>query len=247
VLDGVYSLPDSYFFLAPKGLSTQFNMMVSKPTTFRDTFLGKLVKGDALVKDCNNPRLQVVRELAADTDFGMFRSVELVDALDTHSRTRWHAARFATALPARGTDQAPPAEYAPDEARYLQQLLAVYAERRPDKITNLASVENVPQLSSHLQRQRVSFFRAESLKGYAREAVPPGTFEKLQDDIYAGVVDIAERDHPNGYTRLSEVLSGVGQLDLNRHRLIAVADINDRKGVCHQLANDDRLAWVEDA
>lgn len=246
VVEKVYCLPDSYLFLAPKGLSTQFNMMVSKPTAFRDSFLGRLDKGEALVKDLDAPKVQAVRTLASQTDFGMFKSVELQDALETHSRTRWHAARFATALPVRAASEAPPAEYATDEARYLQQLLAVYAERYPDKITDLASVADVPRVSRHLQRQRVCFFRAESLKGYAREAVPPGTFEKLQGDIYSGVVDVVERDHPNGYTRLAEVLAQVGNLDLNRHKLIAVTEIDDRKGVCHQLANDDRLTWMDE-
>lgn len=246
VIDGDYSLPDSYNFLAPKGLSTPFNMLVSKPTTLRSNFLDRLVGGDTLVKGMGESMLRSVRALATGTDFGIFKSVEALDALNTHSRTRWHAGRFATSLPTRGASEAPPPEYAPDEARYLQQLLAVYAERHPDKITDLSSVTGVPSMVRHLQRQRVSFFRAESLKGYAREAVPPGTFEKLQEDIYSGVVDIADRDHPNGFTRLSEVLAQVGQLDLNRHKLIAVADIDDRKGVCHQLANDDRLTWVDE-
>lgn len=100
-------------------------------------------------------------------------------------------------------------------------------------------------MSRHLQRQRKSFFRAESLRAYSAGAVPPGTFEKLQDDIHQGVIDVADGDHPDGYTRLCQVLAQVGSLDLSRHKLIAVTDIDDRKGVCHQLANDDRLTWVE--
>ncbi|MEU4806370.1 ABC-three component system protein [Actinosynnema sp. NPDC023587] len=247
VIDGAYCLPESYQFLAPRGLSTPFNMMVSKPTTLRNKFLDRLVEGDALVKGLDNVMLGAVQDLAAVTDFAMFRSVEVLDALDTHSRTRWHAARFATALPARADGEIPPEQYMPAEARYLQQLLAVYVERAPDKITTLDSVAGVPKLGRHLQRQRVSFFRAESLKAYSAGAVPPGTFEKLQEDIHAGVVDVAEGDHTDGYARLGQVLAQVGSLDLSRHKLIDVADMDDRKGVCHQLANDDRLTWVEEA
>ncbi|WP_243793838.1 ABC-three component system protein [Saccharopolyspora gloriosae] len=246
-LDGVYRLPRTYQFLAPRGLSTQFNMMISNPTALRENFLDLLGKGKApSVKALARPILDAVRALAAETDFAMFRSVEVLDALTTHSRTRWHTARFATALPERGDSKTPPEEYAPEEARYLQQLLAVYAERAPDKITTLDSVANVPKLDKHLQQQRVRFFRAESLKAYSVGAVPPGTFEKLQGDIHAGVIDIAQDDHPDGYTRLGQVLTQVGSLDLNRHKLIGVTEIDDRKGVCHQLANDDRLTWMEE-
>lgn len=247
VLEGAYSLPRTYQFLAPRGLSTPFNMLVSNPTTLRKKFLDRLVEGDTLVKGLVVAVLEKVRALAEQTDFAMFRSVEVLDALSTHSRTRWHAARFATSLPARADNAAPPEEYTPEEARYLQQLLDVYAELHPEKITTLASVADIPKLGKHLQRQRVSFFRAESLKAYSAGAVPLGTFEKLQDDIHAGVVDVAEGNHPDGYTRLGQVLTQVGTLDLSRHKLIDVTDIEDRKGVCHQLANDDRLTWVEDA
>jgi hypothetical protein len=35
-------------------------------------------------------------------------------------------------------------------------------------------------------------------------------------------------------------------IDLNSHRLIERADQEDRKGICHQLVNDERLTWVEE-
>lgn len=219
-------------------------MLISRPSELKKKFLAKLVAGDPLVKGMDLARLQAVRDLAEGVDFAMFKSVEPIDALNTHSKTRWYPGRFATALPPRAAAAPPPEEYTPEETRYLQQLLSVYAERHPDQVTDLDSVATVPKLSRHLQRQRVSFFRAEALKGYAREAVPPGTFEKLQQDIHDGVIDIADQDHPNGFTRLSEVLAGAGQLDLSHHKLITRAEIDDRKGVCHQLANDDRLNWM---
>ncbi|MGQ0837937.1 ABC-three component system protein [Actinokineospora sp.] len=169
VIEGAYSLPDTYQFLAPKGLSTRFNMLISNPTTLRESFLALLVEGEPQVKKLNGDTLDAVRKLAAGTDFARFRSVEVLDALSTHSRTRWHAARFATSLPARGDSEAPPDEYTSGEARFLQQLLAVYAERHPDEITTLGSVAGVPKVSRHLQQQRVRFFRAESLKeAYSR-------------------------------------------------------------------------------
>jgi hypothetical protein len=207
VIEGFYTLPDTYQFLAPRGLSTPFNLLVSRPEALRERFLGRLSENDTLVKEMNQATLGAVRELAAATDFAMFKSVEVHDAVSTHSRTRWHAARFATALPTRGPDEAPPREYAPLEARYLEQLVEVYAERHPDKIGSLESVAGIPRLSRHLHQQRVRFFRAESLKKYSAGAVPPGTFEKLQDDIHAGVVDIVQADHPDGYTRLGQVLT----------------------------------------
>lgn len=246
-LEGAYTLPSSYQFLAPRGLSTPLNMLVSRPTDLRAQFLERLIEGHSLVKGMEKAAIEAVRSLAADTDFAMFRSVEVLDALTTHARTRWHAARFGTSLPERGDSEGPPEDYLPDETRYLQQLLAAYAERHPGMITTLDSVAAVPKMARNLQRQRVRFFKAESLRAYSAGAVPPGTFEKLQDDIHAGVIDVADADHPDGYTRLNQVMTQVGSLDLSRHKLINVTEIDDRQGVCHQLANDDRLTWVDES
>jgi len=246
-LEGAYTLPRSYQFLAPRGLSTQLNMLVSKPTALRAKFLDRLVDGDALVKGLDKDAIEAVRTLVAGTAFSMFRSVEVQGALTTHSQTRWHASRFGTSLPERASPESPPEDYSPDETRYLQQLLAVYAERHPGTITTLDSVAAVPKMAKNLQRQRVRFFKAESLKAYSAGAVPPGTFEKLQEDIHAGVVDVADADHPDGFAKLNQVMTHVGSLDLSRHKLINVTEIEDRQGVCHQLANDDRLTWVDES
>lgn len=245
VLDGHYQMPDTYQFLAPRGCGTHLNRMLSSPTTLKKKFLGQIIAGEALVKGLSLDGLRAVRELAQETDFSMFRSVEILDALAVHSRTPYHAARFGTALEPRPAPGPPPEDIAHHETRYLEQLLAVYSELHPDQEFDVATLATDGRVGHHFQRQRTSFYKAESLRLYARDQVPPGTFEKLQDDIYSGVIDLAEADHPNGFARLGSVLSHVGQLDLNRHKLITVSDNDDRKGVCHQLANVDRLTWVE--
>jgi hypothetical protein len=244
VLDGVYTMPDTYQFLAPQGCGTTLNRLLSKPTELKDKFLAKLVDGDPLVSGIPADRLAAIRALASETDFSRFRSVELVDVLETHRRTPYHAARFGTALAPRPVTAPPPLDLAVHETRYVEQLLAVYQERHPADDVRADNVSSNPRVAGHFQRQRESFYKAEALRVYARDAVPPGTYEQLQDDIHSGVIDTAEADHPTGWDRLTTVLGLVGQLDLQRHRLISVADIDDRKGVCHQLANTDRLVWL---
>jgi hypothetical protein len=241
---GDYRMPDSYQFLAPKGCGTQLNRLLSLPTSMKEKFLDQLVAGHALVKNLDAEELAAVRALAEATDFTMFKSVELLEALEVHRHTPHYAARFATALKARPACDPPPDNIAEHETRYIEQLLAVYAERHPDREFDVHTLATDDTIGTHFQRQRVSFYKAESLRVYARDSVPPGTFEKLQDDIHSGVIETAEADHPSGFARLGSVLSQVGQLDLNRHTLITRSDNDDRKGICHQLANSDRLAWV---
>src|ERR1022692_1525685 len=244
VIDGHYQMPDSYQFLAPKGCGTRLNRLLSQPTVLRGKFLEQLNAGQPLAKDLGTEKLEKVQTLAKGTDFSIFKSVELLDALAVHRRTPYYSARFGTPLAARPVNQPPPENVTEHETRYVGQLLAIYTERHPGYDFDTRTLAANPNVGRHFQRQRETFYKAESLRLYARDSVPPGTFGRLQDDIYSGVIDTAEADHDSGYSRLSRVLSQVGQLDLNRHTLITVSDIDDRKGICHQLANADRLVWV---
>jgi hypothetical protein len=244
VLSRDYVMPDSYNFLAPKGCGTQLNQLLSKPTSLKQKFISQLVPGAALTKDLSLDEIENIKALASSVDFSAFKSVELLDALNAHSKTRYYAARFGAALKARPQHEPPPEEIGAHETRYIEQLVSIYREKYPDRIFDFPALATDSVVSRHFRRQRSSFYKAESLRLYARDSVPPGTFEKLQEDIYSGVIEIAETDFEDGYSRLAEVLTHVSQIDLNRHRLISVSDNDDRKGICHQLANEDRLVWV---
>nr|WP_093583456.1 ABC-three component system protein [Geodermatophilus amargosae] len=80
-----------------------------------------------------------------------------------------------------------------------------------------------------------------------RDAVPEGTFERLQDDIHAGVIETVESEHASGMLRLTAALNHATLLDLSAHPLVSLARPDDRKGICHQLANDHKIAWTSGA
>lgn len=246
VSENLCKLPDTYQFLAPRGCSTQSGRTLSSPSLLRTQFFERLNKADSKpIKGFGPQDIVAARAVALDADFAMFRSVELVEVLEQHSTTRWHSGRFATALKPRPAHVPAPSELGSHESRYVRQLVDVYAEAHPNEKFEPESIASHPKVGARFRRQRENFYKAESLRVYARDAVPPGTFERLQDDIYAGIVDVVESDHATGLARLTSVLNLVGLLDLHRHRLITVADIDDRKGMCHQLANADRVVWMQ--
>ena len=78
-----------------------------------------------------------------------------------------------------------------------------------------------------------------------RNNVPPGTFEDLQGEIYDGVVDIEAAVHADGFARLNAVTHAAVLLHPASNGLISVTKVRDKKGICHQLANEDRLRWVK--
>jgi hypothetical protein len=82
------------------------------------------------------------------------------------------------------------------------------------------------------------------LRVFSRATVPEGTFETLQDEVFSGVVDTAESDYSNGFERVKATLKAARELPIISHALVSVLSHNDNTGICHQLANDDRLTWV---
>lgn len=245
VVDAFYCLPDRYVFVAPEGCGPTLNRLLSKPTELQERFLKCLDKPGAATRQYGEQTLKSIRELAESIDFSIFQSLELNEMLEVHRATPYFAARFGTALPDRPPAEQAPVTPKPDETVYVKKLVDVYSEQDPASCSDVDSVAAHAEYGSHFQRQREAFYSAEALRLYARDSVPDGTYELLQDDVYTGVIDTAEAKHSSGLDRLRAVLTQSGELDLGAHALISMSSLKDRQGICHQLANADKLTWVD--
>ena len=136
-------------------------------------------------------------------------------------------------------------EIASAESRYVGQLLDAYADHTKESVPDIDALKGWPKLSEHFGRQRVAFYHAESLRVFARDSVPPGTFESLQDDIHAGVIYTHDAHHTDGYERVRAVTKAARDMQITSNPLIACSKPQDRDGICHQLANEDRLKWKQ--
>jgi hypothetical protein len=97
--------------------------------------------------------------------------------------------------------------------------------------------------SDHFRRQRQTFYSAEALRVFARDSVPQGTFEALQEDVYEGVIEHYDCPYPTALERLRRVLNAAAGMSASPNALMDVSGPKDLKGICHQLANVDRLVW----
>ncbi|MBT1597273.1 ABC-three component system protein [Curtobacterium flaccumfaciens] len=242
----LYLLPSSYRFIAPHGLGTGLAHLISTPTDFRAKFLEQLESSTAKpFKELDDDTRSAVHALASATDFALFGSVEVLALIDQHAATPYHAARFGGGLPARPASENPPHSVGLDEIVYLRKLIDAYRERYLD-VDSIASAGVHERAGAHFQRQRESFFRAEALRAFARDQVLPGTFEGLQNELFDAVIETAEAEHADGLERLRRTLEQAVNAQLSANALIQVTEPADRRGICHQLANDDRLTWVVD-
>ncbi|MGW8359271.1 ABC-three component system protein [Streptomyces wedmorensis] len=240
-------LPERYAFVAPK-VGASFIQLLAKPSTLRSGFFEWAEKNAAkLAQEYRQGPLERALDLARQSDFSRFEAGNLDKILMQHATTPHHVRRFGSPLPDRPARLPAPAEHAPEEARYIQQLLDVYYEKWGCPPSSPDAAHAHPKAGRNLQRQREAFYRAEQLRIFARDSVPPGTFESLQNAVYSGVAEVEEDDFDTGYDRLKAVLAAARTMQLGSNVLLQVVDPDDRKGICHQLANDDRLTWVQEA
>ena len=245
VAEGIFALPRRYRFVAPKGAGPTLEHLFSDPAQLKEAFVSA-ISDDNQLKDLTPDERTRILALVDQIDFSIFDIEQIEDVIEAHRQSPYHRFRFGGQLDSRPEAPDPPTEIEQSEASYIEKLAAIYRERLGNPELSLAEIVAIDWYRNHLARQRQSFFSAEALRAFARDKVPPKTFSSLQQDVHDGVVETEQSDHPNGLARLTSVLEVACTLALNENALITVSRPNDRKGICHQLANDNRLNWIMD-
>lgn len=240
-----YKPPRKYYFVAPKGAGTALSNLLGNAEKLKQELIKKWASDvrDKITKTQSvSPEGDFLAYVYA-FDFSIFDSKTSLQLIEDHRQCPNHAARFGGGLPPRPATGSLPADIAPVESRYVAQLLDAYGEHKKVAIPDVKSLKAHAKLSEHFGRQREAFYHAESLRVFARDTVPEGTFESLQDDIHGGVVDVCDDDHADGFVRVLAVTKAARELQLTSNALLTCAKPKDRDGICHQLANEDRLTW----
>ncbi|MDR2241129.1 MAG: hypothetical protein LBE33_11880 [Zoogloeaceae bacterium] len=243
--NGEYTVPRRYYFVSPRGTGTSLSRLFSNTTKLREELIANW---DKHVKNAITNTQEVPLNLELKTyvdafDFSIFDAKTALQLVDDHRNTPVHTARFGGGLPTRPASEKPPKGVAATESRYVTQLLGAYGEHTGTTVTDPAAL-SVPKLKDHFHRQREAFYEAESLRVFARDSVPPGTFESLLNDIYDGVIDTHDASHTDGYEKVCAVTKAARDMQITANALITCTNPKDRDGICHQLVNEERLRWT---
>lgn len=243
---GAYTPPRRYYFVSPRGAGTSLSRLFSDATKLRENLL---TNWDKHIKNAITSTQEVqldtrLRAYVDAFDFSIFDAKTALQLIDNHRDTPVHTARFGGGLPARPAAQKPPQEVATTESRYVTQLLGAYSEHLGTMVADASSLPTT-KLQGHFRRQREAFYQAESLRVFARDSVPPGTFESLLDDIYDGVIDTHDGTHADGYEKICTVTKAARDMQITANALITCTNPKDRDGMCHQLVNEERLRWTQ--
>lgn len=246
-LKGEYTYPRRYFFIAPLGAGTKLSNLLKKPEALRAGLLAnwdkecreRITKIEAV--ECD----EAMKAHIASLNFSIFEATPVLRIIDAHRKTRWYVARFGGGLPARPDPLAPPAIPAANETVFVGELRRAYADHLKKDVNEIdKDLVGHDNLAGHFADARIEFYSAESLRTFSRDTLPPGEFEKLQDEVHAGIKDDLRDDCPDGYRRVVAVVKTARLLPLAGQPLNGRIHTRDRGGICHQLANDQKVRWV---
>ena len=241
-----YTIPRYYYFVAPKGVGTTLaKLLRGKHEDLQKQLIEKWKK------NCETEICKVPVPLEGDFleyvknfDFSIFKDITVLRLIELHSQSPNHRSRFGGGLPVRPIAETPPDQIATSEQVYIQKLMSAYAEFLGILNCTQENVDANLKLQTHLKNARIQFYCAESLHKFSRDNLEAGEFERLQDNILAGIENIIIAEHKNGFNRVVAAVQEAFKLQLDFHPLKDRIEIFDRGGICHQLANDNKLTWA---
>jgi hypothetical protein len=244
---GHYTIPRRYYFVAPRGVGPTLLQLLQKPAEIKSKLIEIWPKQceTCITTACSTPLDGELKEFVEQFDFSIVGDIPPAELIEQHRQTRYHAARFGGGLVRPRIALAVPDSPELVETRYVEQLLSAYTDHLKCAPLCLKDLESHIELLNHFRRQRKHFYEAESLRNFSRDNLPEGRyFEELQEEIFIGIADTIASPHPSGYERVKKALEAARNLQITSHPLLSELRVGDRHGICHQLANEDRLKWV---
>ena len=240
---GQFTLPTNYFFVAPHGLSRKLELLLDKPSEFRDYFIANWNKVCArkLSEGKNLLLTNQIRAAIEQYNFGNVRRITLEEIL-ADDRIDLVLHRYFGADPGPAPTGKVPDDIQQSETVYISQLIAAYGQRAGKAILCATEVAHMPEHSKHLARQRERFFDADYFKRHYRDNTEPHALPNLDKEIYHGIADVCDQEHRDKLCCVDAVMSQAASIrpsgPLSQHARISV-----KQGICHHLVNEGLIKW----
>ena len=143
-----------------------------------------------------------------------------------------------------------PKEATQNEETYIDELFLAYVDAEGIDVFSRNDLISFPDYEEDLNGRRIDFYAAESIRRGVLELGSGSLtdqFDVLKSETLVGVTDTAKRTHPNGYERMLAVMEQAVTTPMTNYVLSASPywiGGKIKKGVCHHLVNDGKLAWI---
>jgi hypothetical protein len=241
---GEFTAPEKYIFVAPKGANRNLESLVFNPSKLQRILVQEWDKYCGLNGIIANKHIVLTDELRSficSYDFSKVSIMNLESILIDENINpvlfNWFGAD-----PGPAPKGKPPKEIDKREMVYIYQLVDAYGDRDGCEYSSVKELIDKSGHFNHLARQRERFFDADAFKRFYRDNTDNEEILGFVDDIYHGVVDTSEANHEDALCCLESVMSKAASISpsgiLQKHARVTV-----KQGVCHHLANEERLKW----
>lgn len=236
-----YTIPNNYYFIAPKNIWTSLSKLLSNPIKFKE----ELIKNwDKHCKE-NITKKEIIeisiwsdfRKYVEDFDFKIFHKVLTKNIIEEHKNHSNHITRFWWWLASRPRLGEVP-DISPIEINYINKLFEVYWDETNSQIYNDRDLSW--DLLEHFKNARKCFHLSEQLKNFYRDSLPPWTFDDFQDEIYMWINGIKEK---TWYETVKKTELESTKIVISSNPLKDVAITHDKIWICHQLSNNNKILW----
>ena len=244
-----YPVPKNYYFVSPKGCGTSFTKLLQNGIDIK-AGVKENWNNEIRTKIISGKNIELVGKLleyVENFDFSIFDRVQPKQIIAEHCLHSNHLKWFGGGLPDREVldEKNIPLYVSSAETNYVSQLLLAYGSDHNDIFSNTEAIRSHSKYNNHFNRARISFHHAEQLRNFSRDNLPNGTFESFQDEIFDGIINIAESEHRNGFEKVKNIETHSATIVISSNAIKDVLIVKDKSGVCHQLCNDEKLKWVE--
>ncbi|MDE8196212.1 hypothetical protein PT113_01655 [Erysipelothrix rhusiopathiae] len=145
----------------------------------------------------------------------------------------------------------PPQDIAPEEEKYVCELLAAYAEALKSGDLTKSDLDSLPtKYKRNFSDQRINYYSALRIDRFLRESIDNGEehSKKWKSETHDYIKDTLWDDYDDGYKRLLAVMKKV--VDCSTTSIVDnfqnLVGPKEKKGTCHLLVNDGCVHWVDE-
>lgn len=245
---GDYTSPESYHFVTHKGVTSPFQDLLDDPSKLREAMIAAWGDYSNSITSSKNISLTdtLKKYIEEEFDFSIFKAKQPEELLSEHALTQYHLVVFGVPLIDRPAPLQPPSVVATAEVRYIEQLYAVISTHLQIPISSLPDFSHSTYHTILFTRSRLTFYSAEGLFELARDQFSDtALFDTLLDDFGNGLFFLYSEPNDAPIERLKKTVVAAQSLQLGSHALVPHLTPLDREGICHQLANKDKVNWCK--
>lgn len=248
--EGAYPVPKNYFIVTTKGIGTKLMDLLSKPKDINGLLLAEWDdKCKKKIKSTATVLTKELRKYIKDFDFSILVDKAPHELIEEHKQTTYYAQRFGGGLiKQRDLIPMPTANVNTRELNYTNLLFRAYSKKTGKNIPDKSTLEGISnQFTTHFEKERTSFYCAESLDKFSRDNFSNLTklpFEEMKEDSLL-ILDskLALSPYKEDLDRLEEAKLALITQEFSGNPLNREIRPMDKAGMCHYLANENKVKW----